>query len=70
MHQKKNNKHSLRGISNRLSAGTLAVAISCTLLTGCSLPDKLAEKLPFLNKEEESTEPRYLVDEEYKRKDG
>ena len=68
MHQKKNNKHSLRGISKRLSAGTLAVAISCTLLTGCSLPDKLAEKFPFLNKEEESTEPRYLVDEEYKRK--
>ena len=65
--EKQNHSRMTRRMIKRMSAGTLTAMIICTSLTGCSVPEKFADKIPFL-KEEESTEPRYLVDTEYKQK--
>ena len=65
--EKQNHSRMTGRMIKRMSAGTLAAMITCTSLTGCSVSEKFADKIPFL-KEEESTEPRYLVDTEYKQK--
>lgn len=48
----------------KLVINTTIILIITSSLTGCSL----SFKIPFLEKEEESTESRYVIDEEYAKK--